>query len=540
MSGVAYALMVVSIWGSYAFTSGLPSETVFPHASDVQGWSLKGFLFPHDFTRIHTATFYHIAYLAADLAGVPGAYASYQIVYAILWWARGLLVFLVLRRLFPGQVLLPYAAGALCLVHATDHAFLWVGQLNQQGFMFWMMLAFYFFVASIQAETAARAVSSAIAAGLFAHMSLWSYESPLPLILVFPLLVLALHRPIARRAWWISAGWYVVPAVYMAMLGIRYFVFRSETYQKTVMRPDLSVAAWLTDWIFNARVSLTMATRPINPTEIGDRQALLLAGGAAAAFLAGALVLARVSRSTLADRGVAGKVLVGGVVLLLMSFPAYLVLTSSRDLWRTQMLSGIGAAMVVASATALVCSWLPRRLSMLVFWGAGTAVVCYAGFCGVLRGDIHRLVWKEHRLTMAAVLRAAPQVAPRTMIVLIAKGTDPLGSSYWWDMAVRVAYPGTPVTGAYYLDGLPGPDNFHRLRDDRWRWENRVFDVQVADARLSETIVLEFKGRGIVTLVFKLPPYLCESGCSPRSYDPVARIVAAKPSVKSLNRYGPL
>ena len=41
-------------------------------------------------------------------------------VYALLWWARGLLVFAILRKFLPECPSLRFCAGALTLVHSSD------------------------------------------------------------------------------------------------------------------------------------------------------------------------------------------------------------------------------------------------------------------------------------------------------------------------------------------------------------------------------------------------------------------------------------
>ena len=55
--------------------------------------------------------------------------------------------------------------GALVVVHASDGALQWVGQMNQFGFIFWMLLAFY-------ALTFAADASSPVAVVLLAMVAL--------------------------------------------------------------------------------------------------------------------------------------------------------------------------------------------------------------------------------------------------------------------------------------------------------------------------------------------------------------------------------
>ncbi len=532
--------MVAAIASPFLFTSGMPHETAFPHMSDLAGSGWRGFLYLADPSRIHTTTFYHLAHVAAEWAGAPGSFASYQIVYAILWWARGMLVFAILRRLFPGQLVFAYAAGALCLAHASDYAYLWVGQMNHQGFLFWMLLAFYFFVTAIRTPTLARAGVCIAMAGAFAYMALWSYESPLPLVLAFPALVLAMHRPIARRAWLLAAAWYVVPAKYVSVLASRYFASGQSTYQSGVMRRDWT--SWPGDWIYNIAASLRMGSVPDWPSDVTRPHALLLALGAAAVFALGGAVVYRLAGRRSPDPAVARKALAGCAVLLILSFPVYLFLADARGLWRTQMLSAPAAAGVVCAAMVLVCARLPLRAGRPVFWVAATAIVCFGAFSAAWRGGYHLNEWTAHRRTMAAIVRSAPQVRPRTMFVLlnVPRNGDPFDANDWFDSALRLAYPGTPVAGVYYHAGLsPAPNVNQRLDNNAWKWDGRPLAPLVADARLEETIVMEYLADGVVRIVPELPPSVCAS-CAPERYQPLERITGAHAAVKAVNRYGPL
>ena len=104
----------------------------------------------------------------------------FQVVHAFLWWARGFLVFLILIKFLRRSLSVCYVVGALVVLHASDGALEWVGQMNQFGFIFWMLLAFYLLTLGIQAVDRDLAAIFVIAACFFEYMSLWSYESTAP------------------------------------------------------------------------------------------------------------------------------------------------------------------------------------------------------------------------------------------------------------------------------------------------------------------------------------------------------------------------
>ena len=131
LAGLAYAAMILIMWGAFNPYSGLPYETGFPYGSENTTWQ-EGFLYRPDPLRIHTNTFYQLSYLIGEALGVGGSYVPFQAVYAVLWWARGLLVFLILLRFLPECLSVCYAAGALVVTHASDGALQWVGQCSDR------------------------------------------------------------------------------------------------------------------------------------------------------------------------------------------------------------------------------------------------------------------------------------------------------------------------------------------------------------------------------------------------------------------------
>ena len=89
--------------------------------------------------------------------------------------------------------------------------------MNQFGFIFWMLLACYTLTCAVESQRRpAVAAALALSACFFCYMSLWSYESQLLLIMVFPVALLA--RGLFRwRTVGIISSWLVVPATYIVL-----------------------------------------------------------------------------------------------------------------------------------------------------------------------------------------------------------------------------------------------------------------------------------------------------------------------------------
>src|SRR5262249_19079228 len=100
---MTFLSLVLLMWLPYTMRSGFNSETAFPYMSETSSfWG--GFLYRVDPLRIFTNFFYHIAYILSEVMGVRGSFMPYQIVHAVLWFARGFLTFQILRKFIPSHI----------------------------------------------------------------------------------------------------------------------------------------------------------------------------------------------------------------------------------------------------------------------------------------------------------------------------------------------------------------------------------------------------------------------------------------------------
>jgi hypothetical protein len=546
----SYTVLVLIMLGPFALSSGMGYETGFSYYSEKSTW-LTGFVDIGDPMRPFTNVFYHISYLLGVIVGVPGSFAPFQMVYGALWWARGLLVFLILRRILGGYDFFCYLAGVVVLVHASDHALQWVGQLNQFGYIFWLLLGVYFYLRAEDSNSRPSVVFTWISAACACQFfCLWSYESGLAIILLIPPLVLLVRRRVRTRLFLLFGGWYAVAGIYLYLTLQKYLHGGSTTYQASVMRSDFRLPALMGDLLFNVKNSLLYwaAQESVGPLDMPRQSMTWLAIVAAIAAIAGGLVLAKwrqreaESGRLAPDRKVAW-LLAAGVLLLAASFPAYLLLNSARSLWRTQFLSGIGTAIVLTSIAALIFNRAGKR------WLRDGCCLCAIGvlaFLGARRaeelGSMHRAVWERQRKVVAQLIRAVPQVKPGTLVFLrdIPRPDDPFGDTMWFDMALRLSYPGTEVSGAYfYTDNTPAPGSTFHIYEDEWLWEKKGYPPLIREAEISDALIIDYAG-GKMQIVEKIPPDMCAEACEMSDYHPESRIIHGKPSARAINRYGPM
>jgi hypothetical protein len=544
IAGLVYAAIVLLVWARFAFTSGMPDETAFSYYSETHPWYI-GFIEPSDPLRPFTSVFYHASYLLSFVFGAGGSFAAFQFVYAALWWSRGMLVFLILRRLTGGSVLFPYITGALAIVHASDLALQWVGQLNQFGFIFWMLLGIYLFIRALQAPSVLEAYTCGTTACLCEFLSLWSYESGLFIVFLVPLLIAFWGRRIDLLLLVESAGWYSVGLLYVVLTLIKYLVNKS-TYQATVLRSDWETEALLGDLWFNVVHSLNFLSWQTGTPTIPRGELVPPVILAVAAFIVGGIAAVWHSPKTFApSRRTLAGLLGAGVILLVLSFPAYLLLTSARSLWRTQLLSGLGASVIFASL-ACFAGHLARSMARRGQWivpAAGLALTSFVVYAGAARaidlGGRRQGSWEMHRRAMAGVLHSVPRVQPGTLIFLsnVPKDADPFGHTMWFDMALRLSYPGVSVAGDYALTDGDASGTHFLLKRSKWTAIVPGYAPMFTEVPADHAVILEY---GSWRILPEVPARLCLPGCAKEQYRPEARIINEPPSQRAVNRYLPI
>ncbi len=403
-------------------------------------------------------------------------------VYAVLWWARGFLVFLILRKFLPRSLSICYSAGALVVLHASDAALGWIGQMNQFGFIFWMVFAFYLLTSGAESANWALASLFAIAAGLCEYMSLWSYESQLPLLLVLPLCLLLRWRSWRKLAF-LYGAWYSILAIYIRLTILRYPNSAGHhTYQELVMRKDWSWRSLLADWLFNITASLEFWNWPRGDWKAPKSEAYLLALIAALVFIACGLAFMRLTRENRRPNPFVESIwtwwtlLAVGFILVVLSFPVYLLLDSARGLWRTQFLSGIGASLVLAALAGLISHAFARQTAKIALFLTFGALVAFFGSASAIQKCArHRWIWERHRVAIKEILQVAPNVQPGAVIVLanVPKDNDPFGHDMWLDFASAVSVSRHSGSGSLFLrrrHAWPGRwlEGWGKLMDAGW------------------------------------------------------------------------
>jgi hypothetical protein len=546
---VTFIALVLLMWLPYTMHSGFNGETMFVYTSETSSF-WRGFLYQWDPLRPYTSLFYHLGYVLGEALQVRGSFVPYQAVHAALWLARGVLTFLILRKFLPDHTPFCFLAGVIVLVHSSDGAIQWVGQMNQFGFIFWMLLAFYLLNLAVESRQPYGFVLLTLAACLCAYMSLWSYEAQLFLILLMPLTMWLFRRACLKRALAASVLWYAVPIRYIFDTIARYRQTGGASYQESVMRKSWKAADVAGDWWFNVRSSLEFWNWTRNTrVELPPALAKQIAVAGALIFLIGAVALLwtlrRGGTDVLRERSKPLWWALGtGVVATVLSFPVYLLLEWQRGLWRTQFLSGIGAGITLSALACLVSRQIPARaLRAAVFLAFGAAVAYSGVHAAIVRGAFHRHLWEIHRSAVAQILSVLPSVRPETVFIYtgVPKIDDPFTDNMWFDMALRLAYPNTPVAGEYfYADGAAAPGNCFTFVGERCRWTRTGIESLVPETSTKRVVVLEYQKQGPAKILPRMPLFLHVSEAGMSLYSPDVVLNDAPISPLAFRRYGPI
>jgi hypothetical protein len=204
------------------------------------------------------------------------------------------------------------------------------------------------------------------------------------------------------------------------------------------------------------------------------------------------------------------------------------------------LLSGVGSGVALAAGAALVARGFPReRARAAAFLIAGAVVVYFGSLSALEKGAFHRFIWERHRAVMTGILRVAPGVRAGTVIALVnvPKDDDPFGHNMWFDLAVRLIYPGIPVAGIYfYADESPSPGDNMTGFGGWWRWDGTGFPPALRESPVARTVVVEYGPRGRETLAPALPAFVCRAPCAVGSYDPASAITGPV-SPRAARRY---
>ena len=549
-----YTLVVVGLWGIFGVSNGFNVETGLIYPSDIAS-GLNGFFYD-DPLRKFTSVFYHLAYVLGAAVGDRGSFVPYQLVYGALWVLRSVLTYLIVQRLMPGRPALAVLAGLFAALHAADESLNWIGQLNQFGFIFLMLLSFFLLLVAMDSRRTITAIFWATASAFAGYMSLWSYESPLPVMLAFPFAVALLRRDVPRWRLFYASGTYLIPvAAFIGENVQRYLVSSGHgglSYQASVMRQDFSPGAVLSDLWQHLANSLGFWKWP-EAYFMMDRSwgyVLALLPVLAAILLLIPTAIHRESRSTRPFR-VDLRLFVFACLsfgLLVASYLVILLLNGNDLFWRTEFLPGFAAACLGGTALyALLNRVQTTAWRTVLAIGVTTCVGVFSVLAGVNSGMTFHEAWEAHRVAMSSIIANAPNVTEGTLFVIrnVDPQDDPFGHNMWFDLALRLAYPHKLVAGTYFSrDGSPAEGANIDIKNGKPHLlpgGMATLFHSMQDPWIGRIIVFDFdRASGQAEPVLAGPVRVGNDEIPVLDYDFCAAIKGFEPDPIAVRRYGPI
>jgi hypothetical protein len=235
-------------------------------------------------------------------------------------------------------------------------------------------------------------------------------------------------------------------------------------------------------------------------------------------------------------------------VLLVASELVILLLSDNRSLWRTEFLPGFASACIL-STVLYVAIAVCRNHSFRVFVTVVSlsTVGAFATLAGVNSGIYFHRIWERQRPVLASIISNAPRVANGTLFVIrnISRTRDPFGDNMWFDLALRLAYPGTVVAGIYtFTDGTPAPGMNIGIEDGEPHLMRNGFATlfhSTPTERIRHIIVFDLDpSSGEADPVSEGPVRVSNGEIPAARYDFCAAIVGSTPDPMAVRRYGPI
>ncbi len=455
----------------------------------------------------------------------PQAFLAAHLGYLLLGAA---LVFVLARRLLPGQSRFAWCAAVFSLVWApSDVARLNAVQMSSYaGFTFGMLGALLLLFSSWRRRSRLVLGAASAAAFLVAR----AYEGTLPLLAIGgPVLLLFSERRPRDAALLRWLGCYETGVIAASALSAWPLLHRSSSpaYQVSLLGPNPGPLAVL----LNLGHQYGFHLGPLFETSWREL-AVWPAALAATLFLLTSLPWPRLFRQ---DPPVARPTLVAlAVIGLLLGGLGYLPLILGDVVatpFRMQFLSTPGIALFLAASVELMASALPSRLRGPAVAALGAWIVAV----GSARTVFLQSVWDRTSLfpAQASVLRQltgwAPDLRANTLVVLLG-GSGAFPATFSFRHALEVVYGpqvrGFVVGGGDFLYATRVDDGV--VRTEPWPAVRDAWSVASTAHRYDELVVARLLGNGTLLIEPRWPPDLRPLPPGAR-YAPDDRVLARLP-----------
>lgn len=437
---VACLGLVVILWLPFGVkVSGIMEEWLVVHDVEHGGASDRN----EDFDWFITTGTQRLRPLAATTSLVaytltPDSFVGYNLIAMALFASKGVLLYLILRRLTRGNTVFALLAGLLLIIFPADAGLFTFRAFNIHAAVVWFLLSVYLFL--IYFETGRW--WALVGAWVTTIGHLWVYEVGYPLVLVVPLLLVWLDGRLSRRVFRVGLLWYVAPVIALTYEAVLFT--QGESYQSWLLQrsglSQSSIAGEMFGSLLNAYNRHFVAGWAEALGQLATPYLALAVIAGAGAFAAGRLLPAPPDSDNKRRYWMLALV---GFVAIGLGYSAFLI-TPYRQLdWRVYYYSSIGGAVCTVSLVYLAARY--ARLRQSVFVGAVSVLIGLATLHALNQHEYYAGLALNQQALLHDVVEQVPQLSGEATLVVVDEtgrynSNWSLGASYLVRYALGYVY----------------------------------------------------------------------------------------------------
>lgn len=461
----------------------------------------------------------------------PDSYVGYNLLHAGLIFGKGVLLFLLLRRLAPGGDVVAALTAMLLVVFPADEGILTTRSTPIHMASLLYLLALY----TLLLYWIRPKVWKLLVVWLSLAVSLLTYEVSYPLVFFSPLLLVWLQKGVSRRVVRVSLMWYAIPALTFVR-SLEHLFFRPSSMQGNLLDagmqgsgligaiPEMLDSVWLAyarHFVIGWRIGLEQLTD--NPLYL----ALGVITLGIAAFT-GFVVYRQIDvNRSVPTSGFLRQCLlfaVVGIVFIGLAILIYLPTSRRYEDWRVYYFSSIGGAVATGMIVLTLSFVLSRRW---MYWIFGAVMCLLIGLGTVRLLHQHQFFYDvaaDEQYILGKIIRDVPQLTESAVFLVIAPPDEaPLEAFGRLDRAVTFR---AALSFIY--------QNYNNVFDAAICysfWNDCDFgeDVLLLNAvnqyTYDQVLIFQASAKTGLTLLDEFPPYLLD--VPPDNYDP-NRLIAHK------------
>lgn len=436
---IACLSLVIILWLPFGLkVSGIMEEWLTIHDLEEGGLSDRN----EDYALFITTGIHRLR----PLVGVPhilaysltpDSFVGYNLVAMTLFVGKGIVLYLILRKLAPGNK--PYAllVALLFVIYPADGGLFTFRALSIHLSVLWFLLSIYLFLIYFQSGRRWALVAAWTAS--IGH--LWIYEVAYPLVAAIPLLLIWVEGQLNRRVIRASLLWFLAPLV--ALLYEIVMFTQGESYQSWLLqRSGLSQPAVLGEMLtsmYNAYYRHFIGGWLESLSQIGTPFLWLALICGVGMVVAGRLLGRQKASQSPRYWGLA----VMGAAIVGLGYVAFLV-TPYRQLdWRVYYYSSIGGAICIGSLIYLFIRY--TRLPSGVFVGLMGTLIGLATLHGLNQHAYYAGLALSQQELLHGVVQQVPKVSGNATLVVVDEtgryfNNWSLGASYLVRYALQYVY----------------------------------------------------------------------------------------------------